>query len=143
MSVSRAREYAGEVVPMCTTVRPATRAANSGAPRARTASTAASSASISSTTRVRANTSAASVATSAPAARSGWARSGVRFQTTSGVPADASRRAMGPPITPRPMNPTCTAGRLSRHALTMTAVIVAAAMTAVIECVGVRRGDRG
>jgi hypothetical protein len=94
---------------MWTITCPATRAANSGVPRPSTASTAAPSASIRITTRARANTSPGPSATSAPAARSGSLRAAVRFQTTSGTPAPASRRAMGCPMIPRPMNPTSIA----------------------------------
>ncbi len=68
-----------------------------GVPRPSTASTAASSVSISSTVSARSKTSAGLAATSAPASRRGAHRSGVRFPTTSGVPARARLSAMGRP----------------------------------------------
>ncbi len=92
---------------MWTTVCPATRAAKSAVPRPSTASMAVSSASMRNTvSSARSKTSAGSAATSAPAADSGSQRPGVRFQTTSGVPARARLSAMGCPMTPRPTKPT-------------------------------------
>jgi alpha-D-ribose 1-methylphosphonate 5-triphosphate synthase subunit PhnH len=69
-----------------------------GVPRPRTASTAELLAIMRKTTSARSNTSAGLPATSAPAARSGALRSGLRFHTTSGVreAPDAARfSAMG------------------------------------------------
>jgi hypothetical protein len=96
---------------MLTTVRPATSRAKPSVPRARTASSAAASAIMSSTGAAAANTAATSAATVAPAARSGSARSGVRFHTTSGRPARARLSAMGWPMTPSPTKPTGTLRR--------------------------------
>ncbi len=94
---------------MWTTVCPATLAAKSAVPRPRTASTAAPSASIRITVRARRKTSAGSAATAAPTARSGSQAAAVRFQTTSSAPERARFRAIGCPITPRPMNPASMA----------------------------------
>jgi hypothetical protein len=54
----------------------------------------------------RANTAAASGATSAPAASSTCAFAGVPFQTSSEVPARSRLSAIGSPMMPSPMKPT-------------------------------------
>src|SRR5688572_23185561 len=65
---------------------------------------AASSATMLTTTSASAAASAGEAATVAPRSRNGSVLAGDRFQTASGKPASASRRAMPPPITPRPRN---------------------------------------
>src|SRR5581483_5949483 len=88
-----------------TTVRPATRAAKAAPPRSSTVSIAPPSTSIRKIVAERANTSAVSRATSAPAAARISALARVRFQTRSRVPAFTSVSAMASPIVPRPMKP--------------------------------------
>src|SRR5437868_7987096 len=98
-------EYSGDGVDMLTRVRRCTRVANARSPRASTASVAAPSTSMRITTSQRANTSAGSFATTAPAFARTADLDGVRFQTTSELPAFARFSAMDSPIVPRPMNP--------------------------------------
>src|SRR5205807_4863175 len=90
---------------MCTTVCPVTRVAKAAPPRSRTVSIAPPSTSIRKTVAELANTSAASRATSAPAAARISALARVRFQTRRRVPALTSASAMASPIVPRPMKP--------------------------------------
>jgi hypothetical protein len=87
-------------------VRSRTIAGNQRVPRWSTSSTAASVASATRTTSARAKTPAGLGATSAPAAAGGAVAAAVRFHTTSGVPARARLSAIGPPMIPRPRNPT-------------------------------------
>jgi hypothetical protein len=79
----------GDVAPIGTTVRPRIFAAKPSVPRPRTASIASPWASMTRIVSDRSQTSAGVAATAAPATRSGSHRSGLRFQTTSGVPARA------------------------------------------------------
>ena len=53
---------------------------------------------------------ARAVTSTAPSARSGPARPGVRFHTVSGKPARAKLAAMAAPIVPSPTNPTFSVG---------------------------------
>ena len=128
-AASSPREYAGAVVPMCTSVRPATVRANAAVSRPSVASIAAPFASMASTTGACSNTSAADAATCAPAARNGAALAAVRVQITSGVPAFSRLAAIGSPISPSPRNPTFTPGSIEP---TMTIVIALSDMTTVM-----------
>jgi hypothetical protein len=67
-------------------------------------------------TIVHMGTTSPGVATTrAPASRSGSARCGERFHTTSGRPDRARLSAIGCPMMPRPTNPTSTETSLARR----------------------------
>src|SRR5579875_240443 len=101
------RAPAGAIVLMSTTVRPASIA---GAICATTCSTSGVSGTIVKTTSAPRTASATSWATVAPSAVRACARAGVRLKTATRWPARSSRRAIGAPIIPVPIQASCIAG---------------------------------
>ena len=104
---AQARDHSGDVVPMCddgAVARPSRR--TSGCRAAAPRRWRPRSASISRTTSARREHLAGLVGHLGAGGRQRLGPAAVRFHTTSGVPARARLRAIGPPMMPRPRNPT-------------------------------------
>ena len=107
IAVSASRSVqAGESVLDSIRSAPGRAAASAPSGPIHTARDASSSATMLRMTSAPAAASRGVAARTAPSASSACARSGLRFQTVSGNPAPTSRRAMPPPITPKPRTAT-------------------------------------